>query len=213
MARPAPARSPWQSRIVAHAAVPPADLLPHPLNFRDHPTAQQAALEGSLDELGWIRAVTVNRRTGRILDGHLRVERALARGEATVPVEYVDLSEAEERLALAVIDPLAAMAHTNPDHLAGLLAEVTAADPALGEMLADMAHAAGLDLQVTPDEDAWPEIAPPELHSFTVRYGLDDEPAIRRFVGLPDDGAPLPADTIGRQVLERIRDLAAPGAD
>jgi hypothetical protein len=34
--------------------------------------------------------VTVNQTTGHVVDGHLRIELALARNEPTVPVTYVE---------------------------------------------------------------------------------------------------------------------------
>jgi ParB-like chromosome segregation protein Spo0J len=98
----------WRNRIVDHADVPPADLLPNPRNWRSHPAEQQRALGGALAEVGWVAEVMVNRTTGNVVDGHLRIELALAREEPSVPVTYVELSEDEERLVLASLDPLAA---------------------------------------------------------------------------------------------------------
>ena len=83
-------------RIVGHADVPPADLVPNPRNWRTHPPEQQRALAGALGEVGWVAEVLVNRTTRNVVDGHLRIELALARDEPTVPVTYVELSDAEE---------------------------------------------------------------------------------------------------------------------
>jgi hypothetical protein len=46
----------------------------------------------------------------------------LTRDEPTVPVTYVELSQDEERLVLASLDPLAAMATAEQEQLAALLA-------------------------------------------------------------------------------------------
>ena len=100
----------WRNRIVGHAEVPPDELVPNPRTWRSHPAEQQRALAGALGEVGWVAEVLVNRTTGHVVDGHLRIELALARHETTVPVMCVDLSEDEERLVLASLDPLAAMA-------------------------------------------------------------------------------------------------------
>jgi hypothetical protein len=129
----------WQNRIVGHADVDPQTLTANPLNFRRHPKAQADATTGSLNELGWVQDVLVNKTTGCMIDGHLRVELALKHGAATVPVKYVELSEAEERLALATLDPLTYMAETDAAALEALLGEVGAEDAALGEMLEQMA--------------------------------------------------------------------------
>lgn len=94
----------WKNRIVGTDVVDPATLVPNEKNYRRHPNKQVSALEGSLDEIGWIAPVTVNRLTGRMLDGHARVELALRQGVSQVPVQYVELDEHEEALALATLD-------------------------------------------------------------------------------------------------------------
>jgi hypothetical protein len=82
--------------------------------------------------------VLVNRTTGHIVDGHLRVELALARHEPTVPVSYVELSEGEEALVLATLDPIAAMANTEQSSLAALLGGLAVEDAGLVALLADL---------------------------------------------------------------------------
>lgn len=133
MKRTAPSEPPvgWPSRIVREAMVNPNSLAAHPLNYRTHPTPQAEALTDVLDRVGWVQRVIVNERTGHILDGHLRVEEARKRG-SDVPVVYVDLSEEEERLVLATMDPLAGMAATDEAAL-GMLFE------SMGEDLASLA--------------------------------------------------------------------------
>jgi ParB-like chromosome segregation protein Spo0J len=131
---------PWRSRIVGHGEVPPAELVPNPHNWRTHPADQQAALSGALAEVGWVAEVTVNQTTGHVVDGHLRIELAVARMEPRVPVTYVDLSEDEERLVLASLDPLAAMAEAEATKLAELLEGLDPGDAALRALLDDLAR-------------------------------------------------------------------------
>lgn len=102
----------WRNRIVGQGVVDAATLIPHPENWRVHGQRQRKALADALDTVGWVQSVVVSKRTGRILDGHLRTAEAAERGE-TVPVVYVDLSEQDERLVLATLDPIGAMADTN----------------------------------------------------------------------------------------------------
>lgn len=97
-----------RNRIVRHDAVPPDQLLADPWNYRRHAAAQRAALHGSLCELGWTRSVLVNGTTGHVLDGHTRIAEALNAREP-VPVEYVLLTDEEEAVALAVLDPVTGM--------------------------------------------------------------------------------------------------------
>ena len=92
-----------------------------------------------LDTVGYVAQVIVNQRTGHLVDGHLRVEEALSHGQPAIPVLYVDLSEDEERLVLASLDPLAAMATTDEAELRELLAEVSIDSEALAAMLAALA--------------------------------------------------------------------------
>jgi DNA modification methylase len=125
----------WRSRIVGQGSVAPETLQPHPGNPRQHPTAQLEALAGVLTEVGWVQDVIVNQRTGHILDGHARVELAVARHEAEVPVVYVDLEEAEESVVLASLDPLSGMALVDQGKLDALLAQVSVKDEALNAFL------------------------------------------------------------------------------
>ncbi len=53
-------RHPWQNRIVGAGEEAPDQLLANPLNYRIHPSAQQEALAGSLDTIGWVQQVVVN---------------------------------------------------------------------------------------------------------------------------------------------------------
>lgn len=111
----------WDKRITRTADVSPTDLIANPLNYRRHPPAQRAALRDMLDSVGWVQHVIVNERSGNLVDGHLRVELAVEQNVPTVPVTFVDLSDDEERLVLAALDPLAAMATADTDALQSLL--------------------------------------------------------------------------------------------
>lgn len=128
-----------RNRIVGSGEEAPDQLVANPLNWRIHPQAQQKALRGSLETVGWVQQVLVNQRTGNLVDGHARVEEALSRGEPTVPVLYVDLDPEEEALVLATLDPIAAMAATDEAKLRELLADLTVDDAGLSAMLDKLA--------------------------------------------------------------------------
>ena len=64
----APTAAAWRNRIVGHADVAPAELVPNPANWRTHPPEQQRALAGALAEIGWVGEVLVNRTTGHVVD-------------------------------------------------------------------------------------------------------------------------------------------------
>lgn len=122
MARPTKAanETAWRNRIVGSGEEKAADILANPLNWRVHPKAQRIAMKAAFDNVGWIQQVILNKRTNRLIDGHMRVELAKERGES-VPVIYVDLSLEEEKLALASIDPIGDMASTDKVALSKLI--------------------------------------------------------------------------------------------
>ena len=154
-----------RSRIVGHGDVNPAELLANPLNFRRHPGNQMDALRGSMKELGWLKTILVNKTTGHVLDGHARVEEAMRQGLPTIPATLVELTEDEERLALAVLDPITEMATRDQAILDELLAEVATNDAGLQALLDELAGkqdevpTSGLKDGVDPD--AVPE--PPKV--------------------------------------------------
>jgi len=133
----------WRTSIVGYEpAADPASLTAHPANARTHDNAQRHAIAATLDAVGWVAPVIVNRRNGRILDGHARVELAQAAGE-TVPVAWVDLDDVAEQTVLATFDPLGFMAGYDEGALTDLLVQVGGMQDDLDRMLASLA---GLEL-------------------------------------------------------------------
>jgi hypothetical protein len=125
-----------RNRIVGRGFESPKTLNANPFNWRKHPKSQESALEGLIGEVGWLQSVIKNKRTGNLVDGHLRVAMALKRGETKVPVTYVDLSPKEEKLALAMFDPIGAMAQADDRALARLASDLEPDDINAQEMLA-----------------------------------------------------------------------------
>ena len=133
----------FKNRIIGYGTKPADQFTANPLNYRKHPQRQRDAVNASLRELGWISTVVENVTTGNVIDGHERIWQALQRNE-DVPYLKVELSEAEERLALAVFDPLTNMAETDAAILDDLLREVNTGEAALQALLAELADGAGL---------------------------------------------------------------------
>ena len=148
----------YRNRIVAHGEESPTALVANPANWRTHPKAQAEALAAVLDEVGWVQSVVVNRRTDRLIDGHLRVVVAEQRGVEKLPVVYVDLDEDEEKMILASLDPLASMAGVDGEKLKALLDEIEAEQPALRDMLAELAAKNGLSELASEDDDPGAQI-------------------------------------------------------
>jgi hypothetical protein len=145
--------TPWRNRIIDQGEANPAELVGNLMNWRTHPSGQAKSLAAALGQVGWVAPATVNRATGRLIDGHLRVELAASRGEPTIPVTYVDLSEEDERLVLATLDPIDAMATADKDKLAELLKDLTPTDDALQSLLGDLADRNGIRQPGLTDHD------------------------------------------------------------
>lgn len=101
-------------------------------------------MEAILNDIGWVQDVIVNKRTGHLIDGHLRVTLALRNDENSIPVKYVDLSENEEKVVLATYDPLSEMAEADKEILQALLAEVNSTNSEIQETLSALAEENGL---------------------------------------------------------------------
>lgn len=143
---------PWRNRIIGYSEEDPEQLLASPYNWRVHGKAQQDALSGVLREIGLIQNVIVNKTTQHMVDGHLRVGLAISERQPTVPVTWVELTEAEEQLAIATLDPLSAMAAADREQLDSLLREIDTGEQAVQQLLADLAKSAGLEYGQEPKE-------------------------------------------------------------
>lgn len=135
-----------RDRIVELRRVRAGDLQAHPRNWRLHPEVQRTALRAMLDEVGYASALLARVRDDGMLelvDGHLRAETT---PDEEVPVLVLDVSEAEADKLLATIDPLAALATTDDEALAALLARIATdsddvqklLDGLVGEVAADV---------------------------------------------------------------------------
>lgn len=124
----------------------PADLQANPKNWRKHPTHQQKAMQGILDEVGWVAQIIWNKQTGHLIDGHLRVEMALRNKETSVPVNVVDLTPEEEILILSTFDPIGAMAETDKAMLEELMKSIESEEEAINQMIATIAKEERIDI-------------------------------------------------------------------
>lgn len=170
----------WRNRIVGHGDEPLDQILFNPANWRVHPKAQQVALEGVLSEVGWVQDVIVNRTTGHLIDGHLRCQVAMRNGETTIPVVYVELTEDEEAIILASLDPLAAMAATDKVKLEELLHQVHSDDERVQQMMEGLGVRMGI-IPAVDYKDAWqgmPEFGQDDLtamKSVTIHFAAQGD--------------------------------------
>jgi ParB-like chromosome segregation protein Spo0J len=136
----------WRNRIVDEAEEDPKTLLANPRNWRLHPESQQKVLLAVLKKVGFVQEVIVNRTTGFVLDGHLRVALAIQQAQASIPVKYIEVSPDEELELLTIYDAVAALAEINRVKLDELLKETQerVSDPAMLHALDQIAANAGL---------------------------------------------------------------------
>ena len=158
-----------KNRIVGNGEEQLDQIMFNPRNWRIHPLSQQDALKGVLEEVGWVQEVIVNKRTGHLVDGHLRCQLAAREGAKTIPVKYVDLSEDEEALVLATLDPIGAMAATDKQKLDELFQDINSDNENVQKMMAEIAEHNGMfDLPSldelgdkygeTSERDFWPVV-------------------------------------------------------
>jgi len=161
----------WRNRIIGYSEEAPDQLLASPSNWRIHPKNQQDALSGVLTEIGLVQNIICNQTTGHVVDGHLRITLALRSEQPTVPVTWVDLTEEEEHLILASLDPIAAMAAADKVQLESLLRDVQTGEAGVQAMLSDLAEREGIVPGLEPVEDAEPQIDKAE--ELRVKWGVE----------------------------------------
>lgn len=150
----------WRNRIVRSGTIDPEQIIANPMNWRIHPTAQQQAIEGSLDELGWAKRVILQDGSDLCIDGHARVMLALRRGEREIPADWTDHSDDEVAKLLTILDPVTGLAVADREQLEQLLDEIETASPALQELHASMAMQL---LEQSDDESSSGSAPPPDV--------------------------------------------------
>lgn len=152
-----------RDRVVELRRVSGETLRANPLNFRKHPKAQRAALQGVLEAVGIAGALLAYEHPDHgltLIDGHLRAE---DHGAAEWPVVILDVTEDEANLLLATHDPIAAMAEADAAVLDELLKQVHTDSDDVVKLLDSLAKDAGGEWAKPPEivEDECPD-APAE---------------------------------------------------
>ena len=152
-------KKPTRSRIIGLEMVDPRQLLAHPWNPKKHPGPQREVMRGLMDSVGWVAPMIHNQRTGHTLDGHMRIEEAITKGDETIPVLVVDVAEEEEPTVLLMFDQMRALAEPDPENIKRLLNdldEVGEQDARLVQFLANLRG----DVELPGNEwDGMPEFA------------------------------------------------------
>jgi hypothetical protein len=195
----------WRNRIVESGQEAPDQLLVNPFNARIHPKPQQDALSGVLNSIGWIAPVIVNKRSGHVVDGHLRVSLALSKGEKSIPVDYVDLDENEEKIMLASLDYIGSMAVYDREAVDTLLQQVNSDDSDVQVLLDKLGVAQGLTPPNNP-YDEWEGMPAFDLEDIRAKYSLvvhfETEEAIEAF-----------AQAVGQTVTTKTKSIQYPKSE
>jgi hypothetical protein len=195
----------WRNRIVESGQEAPDQLLANPFNARIHPKPQQDALSSVLDSIGWIAPVIVNKRTGHVIDGHLRVSLALSRRETSIPVDYVDLDENEEKTLLASFDYITGMAVYDREAVDTLLGEINSDDAGVQALLESLGVKHGNTPPDNPYEE-WQGMPAFDLEDIRAKYHLtvhfENEEAIEAF-----------AQAVGQTVTPKTKSIQYPKSD
>ncbi len=127
-----------RNRIKELRNVLASSLTPNPKNWRTHPQAQSEAMRGILAEIGYADSLIARELPDgslMLIDGHLRAETT---PDEMVPVQIVDLTEAEADKLLLSLDPLAAMADSNAAAMQQLCDDAETNNAALQAMWDEM---------------------------------------------------------------------------
>jgi len=190
-----------RDRIKELRRVRAGDLSANVHNWRTHPQAQVAAMQGILKEIGYAGALIARELadgTLELIDGHLRKE---LDPEQIVPVLILDVNEDEGKKLLLSVDPLAAMAENNKSALEQLLRETPMEDAALKAMADSLAALNGISLdEIVPDAEGLPDIHETVRHTVVVPYDDAEIPLLCKFLDLEA----LP-ERLGKAIIERIK--------
>lgn len=152
----------------------PAKLGTNDLNWKKHPAGQRRAMDAFMGELeergkadaqetgkpaltGWVDTVKYNKRTGRLLDGHMRQVTALERGDALIPVLVFDVDEETETLILRYMDPIGSMYEENDEAIERIESMIEVDNLTLAKLMktveedmAEIDEAAGIEAPAPP---------------------------------------------------------------
>lgn len=133
--------------IVGQGTKPATEFRPHPKNAREHPAKQYEVLKESIEQDGFRAPIIENRRTGFMIDGHLRLKvvmECFPELAANVPFIQVDYSVEQESRALATHDLITQLATWNPASFDSLLRDFQTTSQSMADMLSKHAKEIGL---------------------------------------------------------------------
>lgn len=135
------AQAKWKNRIVYSGEKRACEFVFNPENWRMHPQIQRDAINEIFAKIGWVQGVIESEHSGRLIDGHARIEEALKIDpEMMIPFVTVDLTEEEEREMLLLLDPIGNLAVTNTQKFSALMELVDVETAGLLDVIASMSR-------------------------------------------------------------------------
>ena len=134
-----------RDRVVELRRVKASTLISNDANWRTHPSEQRSAMSSMLEKIGFAGGVIAREMPDGsllLLDGHMRAEEA---GNSIIPVQILDVNDAEADAILATYNAVGLMGDTDAAKLNALLANVEIQDAGLAAMLGDMAYIPDID--------------------------------------------------------------------
>jgi len=197
---------PIRDRIKELRRVKASELRANPRNWREHPKAQQEALRGVLEEVGYADALLARETDDglELIDGHLRAD---ITPDAEVPVLILDVTAEEADKILATLDPLAAMAEANKDKLGELLRGLETENAGVQNLLDGLGESICGIFNV--DEAGMPELPSGDREPFQqMTFTLADEQAadVKRAIEAAKKAGPFvgPNENSNGNALARI---------
>lgn len=143
----------------------------NPDNWARHPNRQTEAMRATLEQNGWAGAVLYNEKTGKLIDGHLRLD-VVDPGTA-VPVLIGSWTPAQERMLILSINPIAGMAGADVKDLERLLdgVEMTGGLKYVADELHELLKTTERTVRSRVDTEKPPVLAWALVSIPTVRWG------------------------------------------
>lgn len=198
----------WSNRIVGYGTDAPDQLLANPEQWKIHPKTQQDSLDSILSKVGWVQNVVVNRTTGHVVDGHARIGLAIAKGEKEIPITYVELTQEEESLVLAVLDPLASLAAIDRAKWDEIVADLATSDPGIAEVIERLTPDFGMlgtsikgeDVDMSDLDKELEDLADTSDESIIITVPMKDVEQVKEWLA---NGEKVTAAGMGKGVLKR----------
>lgn len=132
--------------------VDPATLNPNPYNYKLHQKPQIETMEEVFGELGVIDAVMASEKTRNVIDGHMRTEMFLEKGQLIPLVIWLDLeNEEEERRAIILFNEVGKLARIDRGALEKILNDTRMREEKTRALAERLARKKKIDVKVDKD--------------------------------------------------------------